>query len=142
MNEFYEPQQPYPTYDQPPIQATVNHEYRRPPIKWSALAPYLVACAAVAVATATLFMFFSWRGSMQAQVNQLRHQVAVVQAQAAGAADSGQSQINGLSRSVKGLRTDVNAIAALVGPFTSQCTTDLTGPSGPAAYLFLCRQQG
>jgi hypothetical protein len=147
VSEFFEPQQPFttppPTYQyerQPPVQATIHHQYHRESIKWSQLAPYLVACAAVAVATATLFIFLNWRGSMQAQVDQLRHQVAMQQAQMTAAADSGQSQINSLSRSLKGLRGDLNTLGDQVGPYNQTCTATATNSSGAAAVVkFMCR---
>jgi hypothetical protein len=133
----YDQQQP-----EPPIQATITHEYRRQPVDWGKWAPYIAALIGVAIATAALVLSMGWQGSMQAQVTELRHQLATVQSQAASAADSGQSQISGLSKRVDTLRGDLSAIASLVGPYNVQCTTDLTGPSGPAAYVFACRQEG
>jgi hypothetical protein len=135
-------EEPPPMTEQAPVQATTHHEYRRQRIDWGRWAPYLAALAGVMIAVVTLALTLTWQGSMQARVDQLRHQLAATQSQAATAANAGQAQMSGLDRGIKSLRTDVNAIANLVGPFTSQCTTDLTGPNGPAAYLFLCRQQG
>jgi len=143
-NEFFEPQQQYHPYPHPyppppPVQATMHHQYHREGIKWSALAPYLVACAAVAVATATLFLFLSWKGSMQAQVTQLRHEVATAQVQAASG-DAGLSQsLSGLARHVSTLRTDVNAISGLVSSYTGICTIDAAGPSGVSSYAVHCK---
>lgn len=112
---------------------------REASVPWASLAPYLVACAAVAAAVAALCLTLSWRTSMQAQVNLLRHEVATTQAQLSAAADSGQGQLSGLSRSVKSLRSDVAAISALVGPYAETCTTDATAPSGLVSASFLCR---
>lgn len=109
-------------------------------VRWAQIAPYLAALVGVAVATAALALFLTWKGSMQAQVSQLRHEVASTQAQLSAAADSGQSQLSRLSRHVASMSTAVNAITLQVGPFRQVCTTDLTGPNGPAAFNFPCRQ--
>jgi outer membrane murein-binding lipoprotein Lpp len=84
-------------------------------------------------------LFLIWRTGMQAQVDLLRHQVAATQAQLSAAADSGQSQISGLSRDVNGLRHDVNAVSGLAS-YKGECTADASGPSGVAVYVLPCRR--
>jgi hypothetical protein len=117
----------------------MHHQHHREGIKWSTLAPYLVACVAVAVATATLFLFLSWRGSVQAQITQLRHEVATAQTQAASG-DAGLSNtLSGLARHVSTLRTDLNAVSGLVGQYAGVCSVDASGPSGVASYAFRCK---
>ncbi len=94
----------------------------------------------MAVAVAALSLSLIWKGAMANQLSQVRHQVANTQAQLSAAADSGQSQLSRLSRHVASMSTTVNAITLQVGPFRQVCTTDLTGPNGPAAFNFPCRQ--
>ena len=38
------------------------------------------------------------------------------------------------------MSASLNNIVLQVGPFRQVCTTDLTGPNGPAAFQFPCRQ--
>jgi len=106
---------------------------------WAQLAPYLVACVAVAVAVATLALTLTWRTTMQAQVNDLRHEVAGTQAQLSAAANSGQSQITRLSGRVSTLGTAVEVITGRLAPYAQACVADATGPSGPVSASFLCR---
>jgi hypothetical protein len=103
------------------------------------LAPYLVACVAVAVAVATLAVTLTWRTAMQAQVNDLRHELAGTQSQLSAAASSGQSQITRLSGRVSTLGTAVDAISGRLAPYAQTCVTDATAPSGPVAASFPCR---
>ena len=112
---------------------------KREPVRWAQLAPYLVACVAVAVAVAVLAVFLAWRTAMQAQVSQLRHEVAVTQSQLASAADAGGSQISRLNRAVSTLRGEVNALDGLAA-YTGTCTTDATSSTGRlAVYAVPCR---
>jgi hypothetical protein len=124
----------------PPIRATILHERKPRTVRLSQLAPYLVAFAGVAIAAVALSMFLGWRGQMQAQVDQLKHEVATVQGQAAtGDAQLNQS-VTGLSRRIENVRTAIGSLSAQLGPFSSQCTTDMTGPAGVAAYVVPCRR--
>ena len=112
---------------------------KREPVRWAQLAPYLVACVAVAVAVAVLAVVLAWRTAMQAQVTQLRHQVAVTQSQLTSAADAGGSQIARLNRTVTTLRGEVNALDGLA-VYTGTCTTDATSSTGRlAVYAVPCR---
>jgi len=112
---------------------------KREPVRWAQLAPYLVACVAVAIAVAVLAVVLAWRTAMQAQVTQLRHQVAVTQSQLASAADAGGSQISRLNQAVSTLRGEVNALDGLAA-YTGTCTTDATSSTGRlAVYAVPCR---
>jgi hypothetical protein len=112
---------------------------KREPVKWAQLAPYLVACVAVAVAVAVLAVFLAWRTAMQTQVSQLRHEVAVTQSQLTSAADAGGSQITSLNRAVSTLRGDLNGLEGLAA-YTGTCTTDATSSTGRlAVYAVPCR---
>lgn len=118
--------------------APVIHN-KRQPARWAQLAPYLVACIAVAVAAAVLAVFLAWRTAMQVQVAQLRHEVAVTQSQLTAAADAGGSQIARLNRTVTTLRGEVNALDGLA-VYTGTCTTDATSSTGRlAVYAMPCR---
>jgi hypothetical protein len=112
---------------------------KREPARWAQLAPYLVACVAVAVAAGVLAVFLAWRTAMQAQVAQLRREVAVTQSQLASAADAGGSQISRLNQAVSTLRGEVNALDGLAA-YTGTCTTDATSSTGRlAVYAVPCR---
>jgi hypothetical protein len=93
----------------------------------------------MAVAIAALALSLTWRIAMQAQVGELRHELAGTQSQLSAAASSGQSQITRLSGRVSTLGTTVDAISGRLAPYAQACVTDATGPSGPVAASFLCR---
>jgi hypothetical protein len=113
--------------------------HKRQPVRWAQLAPYLVACIAVAVAVAVLAVFLPWRTAMQAQVTQLRHEVAATQSQLTSAADTGGSQISRLNQAVSTLRGEVNALDGLAA-YTATCATDATSSTGRlAVYAVPCR---
>jgi anti-sigma-K factor RskA len=112
---------------------------KREPVRWAQLAPYLVACVAVAVAVAVLAVFLAWRTALQAQVAQLRREAAATQSQLASAADAGRSQISRLNQAVSTLRGQVNALDGLA-VYTGTCTTDATSSTGRlAVYAVPCR---
>jgi hypothetical protein len=46
-----------------------------------------------------------------------------------------------LARRLDGFTRDVNAVQGLISAYTSVCSTDLTGPNGPAVFDFPCRQK-
>jgi uncharacterized protein HemX len=128
-----------PTMQQmPPVRATIYH--RRKPAEWGQIAPYLAALVGVAVVVTAVALALGWKGTMQEQVNELRHQLAVTQAQMAAAANSGQTQLSGLAQRVAGLHGQVSALSGQVFAFGSQCTADMTGPAGVAAYVVPCRR--
>jgi hypothetical protein len=113
--------------------------HKRQPVKWAQLAPYLVACIALAATVAVLAVFLTWRTAMQTQISQLRHQVAVTQSQLTSAADAGGSQISRLNGAVSTLRGEVNALDGLAA-YTGTCTTDATSSTGRlAVYAVPCR---
>ena len=124
----------------PPLAAvTMPPHLRRRRPTWAQLAPYLVACVAVAVALAAVALGLTWRTAMAAQVSQLQHQLAGTQAQLSAAATSGQSQITQLSGRVSTLGTAVDALTGRLAPYAQTCVADATGPSGPVAASFPCR---
>ena len=93
----------------------------------------------MAVAVTVTVVFLAWRTAIQAQVSQLRHEVALTQSQLASAADAGGSQISGLNQAVSTLRGEVNALDGLAA-YTGTCTTDATSSSGRlAVYAVPCR---
>ncbi len=93
----------------------------------------------MAVAVAVLAVFLAWRTAMQAQVAQLRREVAVTQSQLASAAAAGGSQISRLNQAVSTLRGEVNALDGLA-VYTGTCTTDATSSTGRlAVYAVPCR---
>jgi hypothetical protein len=123
----------------PAAVVTLPSHLGRHRVTWAQLAPYLVACVAMALAVATLAVTLTWRTAMQAQVNDLRRELAATQSQLSAAASSGQSQITRLSGRVSTLGTAMDAITGRLAPYAQTCITDATGPSGPVAASFLCR---
>jgi hypothetical protein len=123
----------------PPAAVTIPSHLGRQRATWAQLAPYLVACVAVALAVATMTLTLTWRTAMQAQVSQLRHELAGTQSQLSAAVGSGQSQITRLSGRVSTLGTAMDAITGRLAPYAATCVTDATAPSGPVAASFLCR---
>ena len=103
-------QQPAPP-PPPAAVVTLPSHLGRHRVRWAQLAPYLVACVAMAVAIATLALTLTWRTAVQAQVGELRHQLAATQSQLSAAASSGQSQITRLSGRVSTLGTAVEVIS-------------------------------
>ena len=96
----------------------------------------------MAVAVTVTVVFLAWRTAIQAQVSQLRHEVALTQSQLASAADAGGSQISGLNQAVSTLRGEVNALDGLDGlaAYTGTCATDATSSTGRlAVYAVPCR---
>lgn len=111
-------------------------DHRPQRVTWAALVPYIVAVAALALAAVSMTILMLFKGSAESQLTELRQEVA--SAQQAQTATAG--TVTGLSRRVNGIAANLNAVGTLVSPFTTVCSTDLTGPNGPAQYDFLCRQ--
>lgn len=120
--------QPYP----PPASLRLSE----PPPAPRRVVPWLaVACCLVSIAS---LLLAAWVWSAQtsarntaarqaAQVTQLRQELA--RAQAADA-----RSLSGLAGQVSGMDSALNALA----PFSKVCSTDLTGPNGPAQFYFAC----
>jgi hypothetical protein len=108
---------------------------RRQKATWVMIVPYIAGVAGITLAAVTMAMFLLFRSATTAQITELRQEVATAQQAQADTAGA----VTGLSNRVKGLTGDLNAVGDLVTPFTTICSTDLTGPGGPAQYDFLCR---
>jgi hypothetical protein len=85
---------------------------------------------ALAVSAASVTLFLSYRSAATAQIHQL--QQAVANAQAGN--QSNASSYNSLSGKV----STIDAGMAALAPYGKVCSTDLTGPAGPAQFYFLC----
>jgi hypothetical protein len=125
-------------FTQQPVTAVIRNVPPRR-IRWSEAGPYIVGIMGVVVATVALASFLMWKGSAQAQISQLRTELATAQSQAASQTTGTSASLSGLTRRVDSIGSDVNALGNLVGPFTSICTTDLTNSAGQAeAFVFAC----
>jgi uncharacterized protein HemX len=102
---------------------------RGPLVVFAAIAGLL----GIAVGVASLTFFLSYRSTVTAQMRQLQQAVANAQAGNQGNAQ----QLNGLSNKITGIDAGMAAIA----PFSQVCSTDLTGPAGPAQFWFACSDQ-
>lgn len=121
-----------------PVTAVVHHAPPARRIRWATAGPLLVGAVGVILAAATLAVFLVWKGSVTAQIDQLRNELTSAQSQAA----STSTGLSGLSQRVAGMNRGMTALESLVGGYTSVCSQDLTGPSGPAQFYFPCQQKG
>ncbi len=87
----------------------------------------------LALGAASLTFFLSYKSSAQAQINQL--QAAVSNAQAGNQGNT--SSIDGQAAKISAINAALSALA----PYSKICSTDLTGPNGPAQFYFLCSDQ-
>jgi hypothetical protein len=94
-----------------------------------------VALVGLAVSMASITLLLQYRGTAQAQISQLQRAVASAQAASQGRASA--SQVDGLAAKVSTISAALSALA----PFNKVCSTDLTGPNGPAEFFFACSDQ-
>jgi hypothetical protein len=123
-----------------PVNAVVRYARPIPPprVRWSVVGPLLVGAVGVMLAAATLALFLMWRGSVAVQISQLRSEL--VTAQTTGASNG--AGLSGMTRRLDGMGRGLTALQALVGGYTYVCSQDLTGPNGPAVFVFPCQQRG
>jgi len=99
----------------------------------------VVTCALVvgllglAFGAANLTFLLFYHSTTTAQINQIRQELSQAQSSLANA----QSSYNRLSNKVSA----INAGMAALAPYSKVCSTDLTGPNGPAQFYFLCSDQ-
>jgi hypothetical protein len=126
--------QPYQqqAHQQPEVRATIYHK-----VRWLALVPYLAALITAGIAVAVLFMTAGWKSTMQAQIDQLRHQVANVQQQAASGDTQLQQNLSGLAGHISDIRSTVNGLQA--SSYAGVCSIAASGPRGVSTYAFHCR---
>ena len=106
--------------------------------RWATIGPLFVGAVGLMLAAATLAMFLIWKGSVTVQISQLRSELAKAQATEA----SNGAGLAGLTERVRGTNREVAGLESLFGGFGDVCSQDLTGPSGPAVFLFPCQQKG
>lgn len=131
---MYEDQRTRP-YASPQTGRVFLHQFKHgSPGRGLLVSALITSLLALAVSAASLAFFLSSRGTAAAQVSQLRAEVAS-QASALGTA---RSEGAASFASVNG---KVARIEALLGTFGMVCSTDLTGPAGPAQFWFACTDQ-
>lgn len=97
----------------------------------------LVMLAAIAgllgllLGVASLALLVSYRSTATAQMNQVRQELT----QAQSSLYKAQSDYSGLSNKISAIDAAMSALA----PYSKVCSTDLTGPNGPAQFFFMCR---
>ncbi len=121
-------------YQPDPVTAVIRHA--PPRLSKAAIGAYVAGVAGLALVCVSLALFLVWHGSVDAQVTQLRNQLATVQA----------GQGNGtevVTRLAKKVTTLADGLAGLdwIAAYGDTCSTDLTGPNGPAVYFFPCTEQ-
>jgi hypothetical protein len=137
------PYEPPPPHEEPhtaPVRATIWHERKPRAVRVSQLVPYIIAGIAVAVAIVALLTAMHLKTNTAAEMDTLRHQLAMVQQQAAAGDVQAQSAVSSVSRRVANVASRVNGVSATIGPFSGQCTVDASGPNGVSAYVFMCRR--
>jgi hypothetical protein len=121
--------QPYP----PPPTSLRLSEPAPPPrrgVPWLA-----VACCLVSIAS---LLLVAWVLSAQSSARDTAARQAAQIAQLRQALDkarvSDARSLSGLASQVSGIDSALNALA----PYSKVCSTDLTGPNGPAQFFFMC----
>jgi hypothetical protein len=125
-------------YNSQPVTAVVHTAPPPRRVRWGVLGPLLVGAMGVLLAAATLALLLVWKGSVTVQISQLRAQLVTAQATEAGNG----AGLSGMTRRLDGMNRSVTALESLVGGYTYVCSQDLTGPNGPAVFVFPCQQKG
>jgi hypothetical protein len=134
---YYEDVPPGHTQPYPPPPASLRLSEPAPAprrgARWLAVACCLVSIAALVLAAWVWSAQSSARQAaawQAAQIAQLRQELGK-----ARAADA--RSLSGLAGQVSGMDSALNAMA----PYNRVCSTDLTGPNGPAEFFFACTDQ-
>jgi uncharacterized protein HemX len=117
----------------PPQTARVAHHIFKHGSPRLVIFAAIVALLGLALGAASLTFFLSYRSTATAQIRQLQQAVANAQADN----QSNTSSLSGLSGKV----STIDAGMAALAPYSKICSTDLTGPSGPAQFYFACTDQ-
>jgi hypothetical protein len=103
----------------------------RKQVDWRLTGAYIIGAVAVVVACACLWLFHSYKVTVDAQVTQLRH--ALVSAQTA------QSKSAVVIKNLSGRLSSAEGVLIPLAPYNMTCSTYLTGPTGgPATFWFPC----
>jgi hypothetical protein len=124
--------QPYPP---PPASLRLSEPAAAPRrgVPWLALACCLVSIASLLLAG---YVWSAQSSARQAAARQAT-QIAQLRQTLARAQSGNAKTISGLAGQVSGIGSTLNAMA----PYSKICSTDLTGPNGPAEFFFLCTDQ-
>ena len=122
-----------PAHERPGVvRATIYHK-----VRWLALVPYLAALITAGIAVTVIVMTMGWKSTVQAQIDQLRHQIASVQQQAASGDTQLQQNLSGLAGHISDIRSTVNGLQA--SSYAGVCSIAASGPRGVSTYAFHCR---
>jgi hypothetical protein len=97
----------------------------------------IIGLLGLALGAASLTFLLSYRTMATAQINQMRQELNQEQSNLDKAQSGNASSYNGLSNKVSAINAAMSALA----PYSKVCSTDLTGPNGPAQFYFLCSDQ-
>jgi hypothetical protein len=132
---YYEEMPPGHTQPYPPQPASLRLSDPAPAPRraapWLAVACCVVSIASLALAAAALTFTLQYRSTAQGQIRELQTAVSNAQAGSQANASSLGKQASKLSA--------INAALAAIAQFDTVCSTDLTGPSGPAQWDFMCK---
>ncbi len=135
---MYDNQQRTRPYASPQTGRVFLHQFKHgSPGRGLLVSALITSLLALAIGAASLTLFLSSRGTAAAQatqVSQLRAEVAS-QASALSAARSAGAA------SFASVNGKIASIGSLLGTYGMVCSTDLTGPDGPAQFWFACTDQ-
>jgi hypothetical protein len=134
---YYEDVPPGHTQPYPPQPASLRLSEPAPPPRRAA--PWLaVICCVVSIASLVLaaWVWSAQSSALQAAARQAA-QIAQLRQALGKARASDARSLTGLASQVSGMDSALNALA----PYNRVCSTDLTGPNGPAEFFFLCTDQ-
>ena len=115
----------------PPQAARVSHHIFRHQSGQLVIFAVILGLLGLALGAASLTFFLSYRSTTTAQIRQLQQAVANAQ-------QSNQGNVSSLNSQASKIRS-LNAAMAAIAQFDTVCSTDLTGPNGPAQWDFMCK---
>ncbi len=121
----------------PPQTARVAHHIFRHGSSRLVIFAVIAGLFGLALSAASMTLLVSYRSTATAQINQMRQELGQEQSNLSKAQSSDAGSYNGLSGKVSAINTAMAALA----PYSKVCSTDLTGPNGPAQFWFLCSDQ-
>ncbi len=114
-----------------PQQPDMRPPQRRGRIPALALGAYGAGLLGIVLAAVTLALFMTYKSQTQAQLGQVRHELATTQS------NLSKLQASTGSKYAKMVST-VSGIANTVAPYNMVCSQDLTGANGPAQFWLPC----
>jgi hypothetical protein len=100
-------------------------------------ASFAIGVVGLIVGAAALVLSLMSKSSTEAQIGQLRDQLASTQASVRADVANGSNNLNNLAGKVSNMGQAVDSLEQ----YNGACSMDFTGPSGPAVYWLPCTDQ-